>query len=252
MFKGLFEKKNCDICDGKIGVLGNRKLEDGNLCKDCAKKLSPFFSERRRSTVDDIQRQLEYRQENENALSQFVPTRIFGKRTRLLIDERSRKFIVTSQQDWQKGNPDIIGLDQVTYVNIDVDEDRDEIYREGSDGKKESYNPPRYEYEYTFYVEIGVQSPWFDDIRFAYSNETPKSRHDSLYRNLERETNELRTFLLRREEPVASAIAPEAFTAASPQPQQPLGPKFCGSCGGGLDPMNPAKFCPSCGAPTGV
>ena len=37
---GLFDKKYCDICGEKIGLLGNRKLEDGNLCKDCAKKLT--------------------------------------------------------------------------------------------------------------------------------------------------------------------------------------------------------------------
>ena len=29
---GLFDKKYCDICGEKIGLLGNRKLEDGNLC----------------------------------------------------------------------------------------------------------------------------------------------------------------------------------------------------------------------------
>ena len=62
---GLFDKKYCDICGEKIGLLGNRKLEDGNLCKDCARKLSPFFSERRNSTVEDIRRQLAYRAENE-------------------------------------------------------------------------------------------------------------------------------------------------------------------------------------------
>ena len=50
----LFSKKNCDVCGGKIGMLGNRKLEDGNLCKDCAKQLSPYFSDRKRSTVADI------------------------------------------------------------------------------------------------------------------------------------------------------------------------------------------------------
>ena len=44
---GLFDKKYCSICGGKIGFLGNRKLEDGNLCKDCAGKLSPWFSDRR-------------------------------------------------------------------------------------------------------------------------------------------------------------------------------------------------------------
>ncbi len=30
---GLFDKKYCSICGEKIGFLGNRKLEDGNLCK---------------------------------------------------------------------------------------------------------------------------------------------------------------------------------------------------------------------------
>ena len=46
---GLFDKKYCDVCGAKIGFLGNRKLEDGNLCKDCAGKLSPFFSDRRKA-----------------------------------------------------------------------------------------------------------------------------------------------------------------------------------------------------------
>ena len=68
---GLFDKKYCDICGEKIGLLGNRKLEDGNLCKDCARKLSPFFSERRNSTVEDIKRQLAYRAENEKKLADF-------------------------------------------------------------------------------------------------------------------------------------------------------------------------------------
>ena len=59
---GLFDKKYCDICGEKIGLLGNRKLDDGNLCKECAKKLSPWFEERRHSTVEDIKQQLESRE----------------------------------------------------------------------------------------------------------------------------------------------------------------------------------------------
>ena len=49
-----FKKKECSVCGGEIGLLGNRKLEDGNLCKNCAAKLSPFFSDRRGSTVEEI------------------------------------------------------------------------------------------------------------------------------------------------------------------------------------------------------
>jgi len=75
---GLFSAKFCDVCGGKIGLLGNRKLEDGNLCKDCANKLSPFFSERRKSTVEDIKRQLAYREANKAAVAAFHPTRTLG------------------------------------------------------------------------------------------------------------------------------------------------------------------------------
>ena len=65
---GLFDKKYCDICKNKIGLLGNRKLENGNLCKDCAAKLSPWFSDRRNSTVEEIRQQLDYREENKAAV----------------------------------------------------------------------------------------------------------------------------------------------------------------------------------------
>ena len=85
---GLFDKKYCDICGEKIGLLGNRKLEDGNLCKDCAKQLSPWFSDRRRSTVEDIKRQLAYREENRGRASQvLIPARVGAHcRTRFSSD----------------------------------------------------------------------------------------------------------------------------------------------------------------------
>ena len=77
---GLFDKKICNICGEKIGLLGNRKLDDGNLCKDCAKKLSPWFEERRHSTVEDIKRQLEYREKNKKAVMDFCITRQINTR----------------------------------------------------------------------------------------------------------------------------------------------------------------------------
>ena len=88
---GLFDKKNCDICGDKIGLLGNRKLDDGNLCKNCAAKLSPWFEERRHSTVEEIKRQLDYREENKNAVRNFHTTREFsGDRYHVFLDETSK------------------------------------------------------------------------------------------------------------------------------------------------------------------
>ena len=105
---GLFDKKYCDICGEKIGLLGNRKLEDGNLCKDCAKKLSPWFSERRNSTVSEIKEQLAYREKNRERAAQFRTTRSYGEDWKILLDEEHRWFTVTRARDLADANPDIL------------------------------------------------------------------------------------------------------------------------------------------------
>ena len=77
-FGKLFEKKECAICGGEIGLLGNRKLEDGNMCKNCAAKLSPWFSDRRNSTIAEIEEQLAYREANKEKVAAFHVTRTMG------------------------------------------------------------------------------------------------------------------------------------------------------------------------------
>ena len=167
---GLFDKKYCDICGEKIGLLGNRKLEDGNLCKDCAKLLSPWFSDRRRSTVEDIKRQLAYREENRSKASQFRTTRSYGEDWKVLLDEEHRWFTVTRARDLADANPDILDYTALTGCRVDIDESRTEQKREGPDGKEVSYNPPRYEYSYDFEVIISVNNPYFDEMKFRLNN----------------------------------------------------------------------------------
>lgn len=84
---GLFDKKYCDVCGEKIGLLGNRKLNDGNLCKTCAAKLSPWFSERRGSSVEDIKDQLAYREANKGRVAAFNPTKTIGGNMKIYFDE---------------------------------------------------------------------------------------------------------------------------------------------------------------------
>lgn len=119
---GLFDKKYCDVCGEKIGLLGNRKLEDGNLCKNCAKKLSPFFSERRHSTLAEIQEQLAYREENAKELTNFHPDRSYGRSKKIFVNMAARKFIITFFDDWKNENPDLISFDQVKNVQTNVEE----------------------------------------------------------------------------------------------------------------------------------
>ena len=109
---GLFDKKFCDICGEKIGLLGNRKLEDGNMCKDCAKKLSPFFSDRRSSTIAEIKEQLAYREQNKVTLKSFRPNLTFGDGKKIYVDMANGNFVVSSfsPNNWDDENPDVMWM----------------------------------------------------------------------------------------------------------------------------------------------
>lgn len=172
LFGKLFEKKNCDICNGEIGLLGNRKLEDGNLCKQCAAKLSPWFDERRHSTVEQIREQLQYREQNLDEVKNFHTTRTLGRGWKVLLDEDHGKFMVTQARNLTEANPDVCDFSQVTGCQIDIDEDKDEVMRKKDDGTEESYQPRRFTYRYNFYMIINVNHPYFDTIRFHLNPES--------------------------------------------------------------------------------
>ena len=159
---GLFDKKICDICGEKIGLLGNRKLDDGNLCKDCAKKLSPWFEDRRHSTVEDIKRQLEYKK----AVMDFCITRQINTRNyNVFIDDNKGNFTVARKLDVNE-NPDIVPLSAVVQCRVDVERQQNEETYTTKDGETVSYQPPVYKYEFDYTMRIKVKNPWFDDMDF--------------------------------------------------------------------------------------
>ena len=279
---GLFDKKYCDICGEKIGLLGNRKLEDGNLCKDCAKKLSPWFSDRRRSTVEDIKGQLAYREENREKAAQFRTTRSFGEDWKVLLDEDDRWFTVTRARDLAEANPDILDFDAITGCRMDIDESRTELTREGPDGKEISYVPPRYEYSYDFFLVISVRHPYFDEMRFSLNSSSvyyepqklpqrapmshapmdrpsgrPKminaSRVDpedcAEYRKYRQMGDEICQALEQArsggKQPAGAAPEENIIMCEAAQDIPAAGPWTCPACGG----ANTGKFCEYCGSP---
>ena len=239
---GLFDKKFCDICGDKIGLLGNRKLEDGNMCKNCAAKLSPFTTDRRRTTLAEIKDHLAYREANKAEVAAFNVTRSLGDRTKVMLDEDAGKFIVTSYGRWQNENPDVMSFSQVTGCNSEIRESRTEIKRKDSQGNEVSFNPPRYDIDYDFYLTIHVNSPFFSEIEFKLNSNRIEERTSVEFREFERQANEIRQALtqVRREvrRNVAAANAPKIA-------------QTCPNCGATTIP-NPNGCCEFCGGAMGA
>lgn len=236
---GLFDKKYCDICGEKIGLLGNRKLEDGNLCKTCARKLSPFFSERRHSTVDQIKEQLAYREANKEKVAAFHPTRTFNCREYLILDEDKRQLIVTNYRNWKDENPDVIDFADVTGCDLDVNESRRELYQKNAEGKQVSYEPKRYEYSYDFNMTIAVNNPYFSEIPIRVNDSEIKYRAGVEYHRAEMEAMEIRDVLLGIRADHRQAVE----EAAAPKKKV-----VCPYCGATTTP-DEKGCCEYCGAP---
>lgn len=223
LFGKMFEKKSCDICGGEIGLLGNRKLEDGNLCKDCGSKLSPWFSDRRRSTVSQIQEQLTWREQNVERVASFNPTRTLGLDTKVLLDEDARHFLVARNSRWRNANPDVLDFSQVTGCDTEIRETRTELHWTDSEGNERDYEPPRYDIDYDVYLTIHVNLPYYDNITFKVNDYRIEERNSVEYREAVRIADEIRTALC--EVRTASREAAEAAAA----PKKALTCPFCGA-----------------------
>ena len=274
-FKKLFEKKVCDLCGGEIGLLGNRKLEDGNCCKECAGKLSYWFDERRHSTVEQIRQQLAYREQNRQQLEKFRPVKSHGEEYVLRVQLNNgvpEAFVVERTGDYLEENADLLRFSQVTSFNIDIEEDEQELKRKNSEGEEVSYVPPRYQYSYDFYAQIRTDCPYCDELRFRLNEETlnletVRSQSRSViyksrefdpalypeYRQYKALCDELEELFQAGMQgtalpgyaaaPAPAAQAP-AEAPAAPAAEAPR-PKFCPNCGA---PADGGKFCQSCGS----
>ena len=265
LFGNLFKKKECAICGGEIGLLGNRKLEDGNMCKKCAGKLSPWFEDRRHATVADIEKQLEYRAQNEQELKSFNPTRSLGDCYKMYVEERNGmpyRFVVSDDSNWRGENPDIILFKDVTECSLDVDKYERELKYKNADGEEQSYFPQRFEYNYSFYVEMKIaNNPYFDDIRFKLNDRSVIIESERIgsgigllggrkqdhtyhpqYRIYQQMFEDIQnTVYAAKNAAVAESAAAQPVQQAAPTPA--AGPKFCPNCGAPAS----GKFCENCG-----
>lgn len=274
-----FKKKDCEICGKEVGMFGYKKLEDGEICKDCVALLSPWFDDRRHSTVAQIKEQLAYREENRKQLATFRPTISIGNSYEIKVELANgvpARFVI-ARDNYLEENADIINFSQVSSFNIDIREDRDEQQYRNDQGELVSYNPPRYEYSYDFYCELMVNAPYFDDIRVRLNSSTLNletvmnnrsgfgrfsiNSFDPMlypeYREYKDMCDQLEQIFsagmqgvpLNGYAQAAPANQPYAQPAAEPLAQPvaqpaPAAPKFCPNCGA---PTEGGKFCQNCG-----
>jgi hypothetical protein len=236
----FFNKKYCDICNEKIGVLGNKKLDDGNMCKNCAKKLSPWFSDRRNTSLAEIKQQLDYREENKKEVAQFNITRRLGSNPLVLFDDQARRFMVTFDDDIVKSNPDVLEYSDVTACDMNIKETQTELMREDKDGKRVSYMIRRFEYSYDFNVSIYVNNPYFDEISFKLNTYQVDGNARSEYEQYKNMGEEICETLNPTRQTTQAGFAENATSAASKSVA------FCPNCGKQVN-IEGAKFCDYCG-----
>ena len=242
LFGSLFGEKSCGVCGKELGLLGKWKLEDGYICKDCASLLSPFFSVRRASTLDQIKDQLDYREKNKEDVAKFNVTRTLGTDMKILLDEDAGNFMATRASRWRDANPDVIPFSAVTGCDVEVKEKRTEIKRELPDGKEESYNPPRYDIDYDIWVTIHVNNPYFDEIEFKTNDRVIDRRGSVQYEEAERVAHEIRDALTQ----IRTETRESAAAAAAPKIA-----RTCPFCGATTIPDASGR-CEYCGGAMGV
>lgn len=210
-----FNKKVCGICGEKVGILNKRKLKDVNICKKCADLISPFFvTDQRKTTLAEVKEHLTYRELNKTKVATFNVTRTLGDVIKVLIDENTNKFIITSSIRWQSENPDVINFSQVTGCQTYIK-------------KYTAENEGTY---YNFHVKIHSNSRWLNKIEFKI-NKNGKRKNSAEYLECERQINEIKQIFIN----IQQANAPKS-------------PLTCPVCGAFTTP-DANDCCEYCGKP---
>ena len=163
----IFEPRYCNICGKELSLMNaKQKLRDGLCCKNCAKKLSPFFHKPEYATVEEIKYQIACREKNNEKVQHFNATRVIGVDTKVIIDEDKGQFVISNTKFFKGENPDVIDFADVINCFVDTTEKRTEIkYLDSLDNVK-SFVPPCYAYSYDFYVAIDTKIPYLETIEF--------------------------------------------------------------------------------------
>ena len=123
---GLFDKKTCILCGGKVGLLTGSKLADGSsyVCGNCTAKACADlpFSAWEKFSVEDARAELDYAVRNAEQFrtefhkSRVISAGVLGKSDVLLVDDAHNWFVNGRATD-----PAVISFDQVKDWKLMLD-----------------------------------------------------------------------------------------------------------------------------------
>ena len=180
---GLFKKEACCLCGGKTGLM-DKKCLSGKVCKNCAKKMSPWFDNYKGMDKSLLEWQLSIREQDRERAASCSFNKVFGEFGVILIDEREKVFVafpdtssgLFGSQRVVKGiedvidlGPDIIRFSMVKDFEIHITEtSREEKHT--VNGKEESYNPPHILYMETFTLRLKIDHPFITTMNIQLNN----------------------------------------------------------------------------------
>jgi len=142
-------------------------------------------------------------------------------------------------------------------ADVDVTSSRRELKRKNEQGEMVSYQPPRFEHNFDFYVHMNIVGcPFFDEIRFRMNPITVRVVEESYGGSIlfgssfdPSYNTEYRRYSMMCEQVVElvqlSRSRPVQPVSAAPvQPAEAPRAKFCPECGA---PADGGKFCQYCG-----
>ena len=151
----------CPVCGEPAEGFGSFPIAEGLLCGTCAGKLSEWFPCRPTTTAAEIRQQLSYREENRTAAGTFHTSKILWSQPCVALDTQNGAFQISRQQG-RSANPDILSFRQILGCQVEIAEQRRELFRAG----REHYRPRRYEYRFEIFLRVLVDHPWFHEMRF--------------------------------------------------------------------------------------
>lgn len=251
LFDRFTQKKICDVCGEEIGLFGNNKMADGNVCDKCMNKKSPWIRFGKDKTVAEFKEHLEYREDNAAALASFEPTKTIDTDYNIYINENNGDFIVTNVSNWREKNPDIFNLADVTGIEVETTQSRTEEKTKDKDGKSISYTPPHYTYSFKFFVVIHMNHKYVHEVRFCVENTAaqikvigsrePNTATSASYSATQRKATSVKIEMNK----VKRAL--ENRKVAAEKPREKV---ICPVCGGTTVP-DASGCCEWCGSPVG-